>query len=867
MPKRRRNSGKVRKILSVIMGLFGFLGLLGELGITSIGRGIYSLLRYPLGELAWVGPFLFFILAFAGWVSTSFQGRDQGVKGGRTRMEGKRYEKPRPKVKTKHVERLNSGRENSRSTKKSVHSSKEEFQSLPPFESGVSLPKSKLVNLKGFNEYFSSLEGPEIGSADPLEELEDIGKDFPTYFKEGSEFSFKPLGTRLAPIRGFSGYFDEVSAELEEELKKIVRPDVGRLFPPKREWENPTPTDSGVDYLKGYPGQVAQLLKLERKDTIGVSPEERAELLGKPKVVQPIVNWGAEIVEAVELEMARGKVPDAVETVTSVEAIEVTETEAVEMVEIEEVQDTNAPVEAITRDSSMQVNASSERSSSAELSEMGCPVKDELVREVETECLDKPVAWQLPKVELLDILPQMPIIQDSETQTHLERVLEDFGVHAKVIRVARGPVITRYELAPAPGVKISRIVNLADDIALGLAARDVRIEAPIPGKAAIGIEVPNKQPRPVHFREVLETPEYRENSSKLCIALGKDIANQSVVANLAKMPHLLVAGATGSGKSVCITALINSLLFNARPDEVKFLMVDPKMVELSIYNGIPHLLAPVVTDPKKAAAALKWVVKEMETRYELFAASGVRDIERYNRLKAEVQGKEQGEMIPALPWIIVIIDELADLMMVAADEVEEAICRLAQMARAAGIHLVIATQRPSVDVITGVIKANIPSRISFAVSSQIDSRTILDATGAEKLLGRGDMLYSPQGLNKPVRVQGCMVSDEEVQRVISFWKAQGRPEYLDPEGFTSLASAGKTEGSGIDDELFVDAGRLILTMGVASVSYLQRKLKIGYARAARLMDLLEENGIVGGYEGSKARQILITIEEFEERFG
>lgn len=871
MPKKRRNSGKARKILSVIMGILGFLGLLGELGITSIGRGIYSLLKYPLGEMAWFGPFVFFILAFAGWVSVSFQGRNQGMKVGKTRIEGKRYEKPRPKVKTKHEERVNS-----RSTKKSVHSSKEEFQSFPPFESGVELPKSKLVNLKGFNEYFSSTEGPEIGSVDPLEELEDIGKDFPTYFKEGSEFSFKPLGTRLAPIRGFSGYFDEVSAELEEELKKFARPDVGRLYPPKREWETPAPTDLAVDNLMGYPGQVAQLLKLERKDTVGVSPEERAELLGKPKVAQPIVNWGAEIVEAVELEMAKGMILDAAEIVASVSTIEVTQVEAIEMVEIEEDLDINTSVVAIT-DPSVQVNASSERSSSehasivrsssAELSEMGSPAKDEHVREGRTECLDKPVAWKLPRVELLDTLPQIPLIQDSETQTHLERVLEDFGVHAKVIRVARGPVITRYELAPAPGVKISRIVNLADDIALGLAARDVRIEAPIPGKAAIGIEVPNKQPRPVHFREVLETPEYKENSSKLRIALGKDIANQSVVANLAKMPHLLVAGATGSGKSVCITALINSLLFNARPDEVKFLMVDPKMVELSIYNGIPHLLAPVVTDPKKAAAALKWVVKEMETRYELFAASGVRDIERYNRLKAEGQGKGQGELAPALPWIIVIIDELADLMMVAADEVEEAICRLAQMARAAGIHLVIATQRPSVDVITGVIKANIPSRISFAVSSQIDSRTILDATGAEKLLGRGDMLYSPQGLNKPVRVQGCMVSDEEVQRVISFWKSQGRPEYLDPEGFTSVASAGKTEGSGIDDELFVDAGRLILTMGVASVSYLQRKLKIGYARAARLMDLLEENGIVGGYEGSKARQILITLEEFEERFG
>jgi len=493
---------------------------------------------------------------------------------------------------------------------------------------------------------------------------------------------------------------------------------------------------------------------------------------------------------------------------------------------------------------------------------------DSACTSLEMQVLEGPEAqrvdhWKLPDFNLLDPVLKRVLIQDTETSKQLEKVLLDFGVKAKVIRVTRGPVITRYELAPALGVKISKIVNLADDIALGLAARDVRIEAPIPGKAAIGIEVPNKQVRSVPFREVLETTSFGEYSSKLKVALGKDIADQPIIGDLIKMPHLLVAGATGSGKSVCITTIINSILFNATPDEVKFLLVDPKMVELSQYNGIPHLLAPVVVDPKKAASALKWIVKEMENRYELFAAAGVRDIERYNKMKA---GKTISRT-PALPFIVVIIDELADLMMVAAGEVEEAICRLAQMARAAGIHLVIATQRPSVDVITGVIKANIPSRISFAVSSQIDSRTILDATGAEKLIGRGDMLYSPLGVNKALRVQGCLVTDDEVQRVITHWKELGRPEYLDPEHLFAETTVRNEESNGPDDVLFIAAGQLFIRTGIASVSFLQRKLKLGYTRAARLMDMLQEQGVVGTYEGSKPRQVLFTLEEFNERFG
>lgn len=443
----------------------------------------------------------------------------------------------------------------------------------------------------------------------------------------------------------------------------------------------------------------------------------------------------------------------------------------------------------------------------------------------------------------------------------LEDTLDSFGVKIKVTQVTRGPAITRYEAQPAPGVKVSKIVNLSDDIALSLAASDVRIEAPIPGKAAIGIEVPNKDVAVVQFREVLESQEFMDSGGKLTVALGKDIAGMPVMADLSRMPHLLIAGATGSGKSVCMNTLITSILFKAKPNEVKFLMVDPKMVELTNYNGIPHLIAPVVTDPKKAASALKWVVTEMETRYELFAGAGVRDVVRYNYLKAQEDPQGQN---PALPYVVVLIDELADLMMVAPGDVEDAICRLAQMARAAGIHLVVATQRPSVDVITGIIKANIPSRIAFAVSSQIDSRTILDMNGAEKLLGRGDMLFYPMGAPKPVRVQGCFVSDKEVEGVVKFLEGQGKPEYLEVQ-FSAELSAPQVQGE--EDELFYDAAKLFIEAGNASVSLMQRRLRVGYTRAARLVDLLEDKGVVGPYEGSKPREVLLTMGQFEQKFG
>ncbi|MCZ8519993.1 MULTISPECIES: FtsK/SpoIIIE family DNA translocase [Paenibacillus] len=437
----------------------------------------------------------------------------------------------------------------------------------------------------------------------------------------------------------------------------------------------------------------------------------------------------------------------------------------------------------------------------------------------------------------------------------LEATLESFGVRAKVLEVVRGPAVTRYEIQPDVGVKVSRIVSLTDDIALALAAKDIRMEAPIPGKSAIGIEVPNMEVSVVTMREVMESGAFQDAASKLSITFGRDISGQPIVGNLARMPHMLVAGATGSGKSVCINGIITSVLYKAKPDEVKFLMIDPKMVELNVYNGIPHLLAPVVTDPKRASLALKKVVVEMEKRYELFSKSGTRNIEGYNTMLQETQTGAP------LPYIVVIVDELADLMMVAANDVEDAICRLAQMARAAGIHLIIATQRPSVDVITGVIKANIPSRIAFGVSSQVDSRTILDSAGAEKLLGRGDMLYLPMGASKPVRVQGAFLSDQEVEAVVNFVRTQGQAEYV--EDMVPMVEEKQDDGDQYEDELYEQAVQIILEAKQASVSLLQRRMRVGYTRAARLIDTMEARGVVGPYEGSKPREVLMSLEQYQ----
>lgn len=440
----------------------------------------------------------------------------------------------------------------------------------------------------------------------------------------------------------------------------------------------------------------------------------------------------------------------------------------------------------------------------------------------------------------------------------LESTLRSFGVNVRITDVSVGPTVTRYELEPAPGVKVSRITNLQDDIALQLAATHIRMEAPIPGKSAIGIEVPNAKTAEVALRDVLDTPEFQKSKAKIPVALGKDIAGKTIVTDLAQMPHLLIAGSTGSGKSVCINTIIMSILYHRAPDQVKLILIDPKVVELSVYNGVPHLRIPVVTEPRKAAGALQWAVQEMEKRYQQFSEAHVRDIGGYNKLSPR----------QAMPFIVVIIDELADLMMAAPDSVEDSICRLAQKARAAGIHLVLATQRPSVDVITGVIKANIPSRISFAVSSQVDSRTILDMAGAEKLIGKGDMLFNPMGAQNPLRIQGAFISDEEVEAVTSFLK-QETETVSAPEEDIDLdmpLEAEKAEEAEPEDELLQEAAEWILDTRKASVSMLQRRFRIGYTRAGRLMDTLERMGIVGPADGAKPRDILMTREEAEERF-
>lgn len=459
--------------------------------------------------------------------------------------------------------------------------------------------------------------------------------------------------------------------------------------------------------------------------------------------------------------------------------------------------------------------------------------------------------------------------ENKDTAITLKQTLQNFGVKVDITDISCGPSVTRYELKPELGVKVSRIVSLADDIKLSLAAADIRIEAPIPGKSAIGIEVPNKEAGSVFLRELIETDTFKNTSSKIAFAAGKDIAGKTIVADIARMPHLLIAGATGSGKSVCINTIIMSILYKARPDEVKLIMVDPKVVELSIYNGIPHLLLPVVTEPKKAAGALNWAVNEMNTRYKKFAGVGARNLKGYNDIAAKMEFKEEEIPVEKLPEIVIIIDELADLMMVAPGEVEDAICRLAQLARAAGIHMVIATQRPSVNVITGLIKANVPSRIAFSVSSGVDSRTILDMNGAEKLLGKGDMLYFPSNIPKPIRVQGAFVSDEEVSKVVQFLKDNMSGEVNYDESITETAIASKAGGQAAEqqddrDSLFADAGRFVIEKERGSIGMLQRQFKIGFNRAGRIMDQLADAGVVGPEIGTKPRKVLMTAEEFEE---
>ncbi|HOV69855.1 MAG TPA: DNA translocase FtsK, partial [Clostridia bacterium] len=472
------------------------------------------------------------------------------------------------------------------------------------------------------------------------------------------------------------------------------------------------------------------------------------------------------------------------------------------------------------------------------------------------------IKYEFPPISLLSLPDDTVGGKEDNYKEKAERListLNSFGIQSEIINISRGPAITRFELAIAKGVKVSRILALSDDIALSMATAGVRIEAPIPGKSAIGVEVPNKSTAIVTLRELIDTKAFREHPSHTYIGLGKDIAGNSVLADLHRMPHLLIAGTTGSGKSVCINCIIISLLYKATPDDVKLLMIDPKVVELKHYNGIPHLLMPVVTDPKKAAGALNMMVREMETRYKLFAEADVRDISRYNEV---MQANNQ----KTLPRIVIVIDELADLMMVAADEVENSICRLAQLARAAGMYLVIATQRPSVNVITGLIKANLPSRISFAVSSIHDSRTILDMAGAEKLLGRGDMLYYPSGVLKPTRLQGAFLSDTEVRDVVDYVKSHNSPDY--DEELVKINEDNLSEtATGDEDELFPQALKIVIECEQASISLLQRKMRIGYSRAGRLIDEMASRGYISSSEGSKPRQVLITREKYESLYG
>ncbi len=499
----------------------------------------------------------------------------------------------------------------------------------------------------------------------------------------------------------------------------------------------------------------------------------------------------------------------------------------------------------------------------------------EAVADEISENADNMPIYKFPPINLLESInsadSKTVAAELESTAQRLVETLQSFGVETKVINVSRGPTVTRYELQPKAGVKISKITNLADDIALNLATAGVRIEAPIPNKAAVGIEVPNRASATVGVREIIESATFSSSKSKLTVSMGKDIGGNTVVADIAKMPHGLIAGATGSGKSVCINSFIISLLYKASPDEVKLLMIDPKVVELGIYNGIPHLLVPVVTEPRKAAGALGWAVSEMEQRYKMFADRDVRNIEGYNKLVETLVDEPE---VKKMPRIVIIIDELADLMMTSPKEVEDSINRIAAKARAAGIHLLIATQRPSVNVVTGVIKANIPTRIAFAVSSHIDSGTILDCNGAEKLLGRGDMLFRPVGATKPGRIQGCFVSDEEVERVVEFVKSGGKANYddnimIEIERQAAIDKQQRTgvpeEGADDEDPMLEEAIKVVVEFGQASTSMLQRKLKLGYGRASRIIDQMEERGIIGGYEGSKPRQVLITREQLMER--
>ena len=710
----------------------------------------------------------------------------------------------------------------------------------------------------------------------------------------------------------------EVSEEADptsEESAEMLEPDVSEEAPPTPEEPAETPEMEAPEKASPTPDESAEALGMEALEEATPVPEESVETSEK---VTPTLE---ESIETPELEESV-KTPNSEESEEAVSTIEEVpepqETEIPQEPAVSEEQDPWEKIPAAVQEIPMEIDLqpepeevpakdfepdpweevpagkaesiSDEANSPAEVTDEVTeksagenseedPWADipEGTEKEKSSAAPETTPYQRPPASLLEYSVQQDDAQmQEELQTngdHLIDTLKSFGVQATMLDISRGPAVTRYELQPAAGVKISKITNLADDIAMNLAAPGVRIEAPIPGKAAVGIEVPNKKVNTVRMRELVESKEFLEAESPLTVALGRDIAGKITLANLAKMPHLLIAGSTGSGKSVCINSLIVSLLYKSSPDQVRFLMIDPKVVELGIYNGIPQLLVPVVTDPRKAAGALNWAVSEMLKRYQLFADNSVRDLGAYNRLaKENGYQDDDGQPMPALPQIVIIIDELADLMMAAPNDVENAICRLAQMARAAGMHLVIATQRPSVDVITGIIKANIPSRIAFAVSSQIDSRTILDMGGAEKLLGRGDMLFSPMGVQKPMRVQGCFVSDGEIESVVKFVKGTQDALYdstiLDEIERSAVQENEKStddDSSGGDmDPMLQDAIKCVAEAGQASASLLQRRLRLGYARAGRLIDEMEDMGIIGPREGSKPRQVLITYQQYLE---
>lgn len=645
--------------------------------------------------------------------------------------------------------------------------------------------------------------------------------------------------------------------EGENEKKPYVEETVFRKRPMTLE---PKKREPIFDYVKENAEEAAAKRDAVKAAAAVMAAETLQEVEAKTEV--------AEVAEPAEPETEWEDTP--IIDIAAVEAEEETEEETEEAPEIEEIPiiEMTPEAEESAAEDVVEIAEEPEETEPEEAAPAPQKKAEEMpAAEIPTEPVEEEKPYIYPPIDLLGKDPQIGNGSNRsemiENARKLESTLKSFGVDAKVIQISKGPTVTRYELSPSQGVKVSKIVNLADDIALNLAASGIRIEAPIPGKAAVGIEVPNRETQSVYMRTLLESDAFKNHPSKLAFALGQDIAGNPVVTDIAKMPHLLIAGATGSGKSVCINTLITSILYKADPKEVKLLLVDPKVVELSVYNGIPHLLIPVVTDPKKASSALNWAVREMLQRYNDFAAHGVRDIKGFNKMMEE-KGDEKGKM----PQIVIIIDELADLMMAAPGEVEDAICRLAQMARAAGMHLIIATQRPSVDVITGVIKANIPSRLAFAVSSGIDSRTILDMVGAEKLLGKGDMLFYPSGQSKPSRLQGAFVTDQEVEAIVDFLKKSSKPYYTQ-ETIDQITSVAKTGGAAAEDadEFFAPAVDLILEKEKASVSMLQRQFRIGYNRAARLMDDLERQGIVGPEEGSKPRKVLITKSEWEEMTG